>query len=228
MKVLIFSTKKEAVEAAVKVILKQVKTKPNSTLGLASGSTVIPIYNLLSKKTSMSKTKTFNLDEYTSTKNTLRKFMQKHLFIKTKIKKQNIHFPNAINPKNYDREIENAGGIDLQILGIGQNGHIAFNEPCSQFSSKTRKIKLSSSTRKSNSHFFKSPKQVPTHAVTMGLATIMSSKKIILIATGKNKAEAIAKTILSKPSAKTPASILQNHKDTIIILDKTAASGLKK
>ena len=153
--------------------------------------------------------------------------MDKHLFKKVNINKKNVYFPTA-NGKAYENAIKHAGGIDLQILGIGKNSHIAFNEPGSSFKSKTRKVKLSKETRKDNSGFFKSKKEIPKYAITMGISTIMKSKKIVLLATGKNKAEAIAKAIQSEPSTKTPASILQRHKDTIIILDKTAASGLKK
>lgn len=228
MKVLILQNQKQAVKKVFEIIIKELKKKPKLNLGLATGKTMVPLYKLLSKNTTLRNVKTFNLDEYISKENLMRKFMQKHLFKKSKIKEENIYFPNKKNPREYDTLIKKLKGIDVQILGIGTNGHIAFNEPGSSFKSKTRKIKLSSTTIRDNSLSFHSKKEIPKYALTMGLSTIMKSKKIILLATGKSKAEAIAKTIQSKSSIKVPASILQKHKNTTIILDKDAASKMKR
>ena len=175
----------------------------------------------------LSNIKIFSLDEYASlsplNKNSYHHFMHEHLFSKINIKKENTNFPEEEKPFFYDKIIKKSGGLDLAILGIGVNGHIAFNEPGSSIKSKTRLVKLAQSTINSNSRFFNNNK-VPKKAITIGISTILSSRKIILIATGKNKAEIIAKTLSSKPSSKIPASFLKRNKKTLVILDKDAAS----
>ena len=238
MDLIILKNKEEAVKKAAKLISKEMNKKPFLVLGLASGKTMIPLYNELvnlyrKRKINFSKAKTFNLDEYQNVeeKYSLRSFMDKHLFSKINLKKENICFlPTKADKKackNYETKIKSARGIDLQILGIGRNAHIAFNEPESSFKSQTRIVKLASSTRKANSNFFPSIKYVPTKAATMGLSTILKSKKIILLATGKNKAKAISVALKQKPNKKSPAGILQRHKQTIFILDKEAAANTK-
>ena len=153
-------------------------------------------------------------------------FMQKHLFKNIGLKKRNIHFPSTKKPSNYDRIIKKSGGLDLTILGIGINGHIAFNEPGSKINSRTRIVKLTNETIKSNSRFFKNRK-TPNKSLSIGISTILKSKKIILIATGKNKAEIISEVIKTKPSSKIPATFLKKHKRVIFLLDKEAAAKLK-
>jgi glucosamine-6-phosphate deaminase len=212
-KTLIFPTKKQAANYAANLIAKQIKKKPSSVLGLATGKTMIPLYKALtSKKINFSKVQTFNLDKYLDGKQTYKKFMEKHLFNKINIKKQNTHFPT----KNYEQELKK---IDLQILGIGRNGHIAFNEPGSFFNSMTRKVKLTAQTIRVN--------KSPPYALTMGIGTILKAKKIILLAFGKHKADAVARAINNEPTKKIPASALQFHKNVLFILDKQAAIKLK-
>jgi len=230
MKVLILKNKKEVAEKVSVMIAREIKNNPKVLLGLPTGETVIPLYQYLSflidkDKIDTSKIKTFNLDEYlnVSDEDSLYNFMKDNLFNNINIQQENIHFPEEKKPSAYDKLIKKSGGLDLTILGIGVNGHIAFNEPSSSIKSKTRIVKLTHSTINSNSRFFKNNK-VPKKAITMGISTILSSKKIILIATGKNKAEIIAKTISSKPSPKIPATFLKRHKKTLVILDKDAAS----
>lgn len=236
MEIIIGKNKKESIKKAVSIISKIVKKKPKSVLGLATGNTVIPLYKELVKKykkneINFSKVSTFNLDEYSglseNDKKSFHYFMNKYFFNHVNISKKNIHFPNS-NFKKYEKMIFASGGIDLQILGIGHNGHIGFNEPGSSFNSKVRKIKLSDDTRKFNYKFFRQSKSVPKHAFTMGIKTIMNSKKIILLAFGKEKAEAIAKTIHGKITTKVPASILRKHKNVIFIIDKKASGKLKQ
>lgn len=213
-KVLIFSTKKEAVSYAVDLIVKQVKSKPSSVLGLATGKTMIPFYDLLSsKKLNFSKVQTFNLDKYIDGKKRYRRFMDEYLFDKINIKKENTYFPTD----NYEQELKR---IDLQILGIGRNGHIAFNEPGSLFKSKTRKVKLSAQTVRVN--------KSPAYALTMGIGTILKAKKIILLAFGEHKSKAVAKAINGPRTTKVPASALQSHGNVLFILDKQAAQSLNK
>lgn len=236
MEIIIAKSKKESINKAASIISSTIKKKPKSILGLATGNTVIPLYKELVKKykkneINFSKVSTFNLDEYSNLnendKKSFHYFMNKYFFNHVNISKKNIHFPGS-NSEKYEKEIKKSGGIDLQILGIGHNGHVGFNEPGSSFHSKTRKIKLSGDTRKFNSKFFRLSKNIPKHAFTMGIKTIMNSKKIILLAFGKEKAEAIAKTIHGKITTKVPASILRKHKNVIFIIDKKAAGKLKQ
>jgi len=236
MKVIVVKNKRDSIKKAASIITNFVKKKPKSVLGLATGSTMIPLYKEMVKKykkkeIDFSRISTFNLDEYSDLKKNDKKsfhyFMDKYLFSHINIDKNKVHFPNS-NFKKYESEIKNLGGIDLQILGIGHNGHIGFNEPGSSFQSKTRKVKLSSDTRISNYKFFRLFGNVPKSAFTMGIKTIMNSEKIILLAFGKEKAKAIAKTLDGKITEEVPASILRKHKDVVFIIDKKAAAELKR
>lgn len=222
---------------AADIIADFVKQNQKCVLGLATGSTVLGTYSFLCKKYKNKEIKfdqltTFNLDEYSGLdvghKQSYHYFMKKNLFSKTDIDNKKTFFPTdfAPNHKNYDKKIKEAGGIDLQILGIGRNGHIGFNEPGSKFSSLTREISLSKTTIKDNSRFFKNIKEVPKKSVTMGIDTIMKAKTVILLANGKNKKDAIFKSLFGKVSEKVPASVLQKHNNVIFIIDK-AAAGLK-
>jgi len=182
------------------------------------------------------KVKTFNLDEYygldSKDPQSYHYFMDKNLFSQINIDKKNVVIPNGMVSvakiktycDNYENLICKSGGIDLQILGIGQNGHIGFNEPGSSLHSKTRLVKLTPETIKANSRFFKNKSEVPTQAISMGLATIFCAKKIILLASGQDKARAIKKLFATNPNPLLPASILIDHADTTVIVDKLAAS----
>ena len=157
--------------------------------------------------------------------------MNHNLFDHIDIDKKNTHVPSGLNTDeaaSYDVMIEKAGGIDLQILGIGSNGHIAFNEPGTPLHSYTHVVELKESTRKDNARFFNSMDEVPTHAVSMGLASILKAKKIVLIATGQNKAKAIQALVEGDVTTSLPASVLKNHPDATIYVDEAAASLLKK
>jgi glucosamine-6-phosphate deaminase len=242
MKVIVANNPTIASRHAASIITQQLHKKPNTTFLLPTGSTPLPLYQLLTEKVktediSFAHTKTFNLDEYLGLETThpqsYHHFMHKNLFNKINIRKNNISIPSS-KPKNpqfyckkYDAKIAKYG-IDLAIIGIGQNGHLAFNEPGTSFSSKTHVTNLSSSTIKANSRFFSSTKQVPQQAITVGLDTIMSANKIILLAFGKNKAQAISSAMEGNITEQVPASILQKHKDVTIILDSPAAKELKK
>jgi len=183
------------------------------------------------EKIDFSKVKTFNVDDYLGlspkNKSSYTYYMNKHFFSKVNIRQENTFMPDK-NIKNFGKLIKKAGGIDLQLLGIGINGHIGYNEPGSQINSKDRKVKLSKSTRRVNLKWFKSISEEPKYAVTMGISTILKSRKIILLADGKKKANAISKAIESPISGKTPASFLRKHKNCYFFLDKKAASKLTK
>lgn len=213
MKVVI-AGKKEAVKKTALIVKRLIDKKPNAVLGLAAGFTMIHLYREIARlykkgKIDFSKVRSFNLDEYVNNKE-FHKYMNKHLFSKINIKKENTHFPSFSGAK-YDKEIKKSGGIDLCLLGLGKNAHIAFNEPGSSFKSATRKIRVVSNNRK---------------AYTMGIKTIMNSRKIILLAFGTQKADAVAKSLKEKISEDIPASVLRKHKDATFILDKSAAGKL--
>ncbi len=222
------------------IIKEEINRKPNLILGLATGSTPVGTYEELIKmhkeeNLDFSKVTTFNLDEYIGLSpehpNSYHIYMEENLFNHINIEKENTHVPNGEAEdieeycKNYDKGIEELGGIDLQILGIGENGHIAFNEPAEELTLGTHVTGLTESTINANSRFFDSIEEVPKTAITMGLGSIMKAKKIILLASGKNKAQVI-KELLKEEYTTTsiPATMLLLHPDVTVILDEEAAS----
>ena len=239
MNVLIFDTEEQIGIAAGNYMCGQVLQKPNSVLGLATGSTPLKPYGQmidLYKKgvVDFSKVTTFNLDEYVNLdvndKNSYHSFMHENLFDHINIPEESINFlnGNASDPEKeceeYENKIKKAGGIDIQLLGIGSNGHIAFNEPSDCFQRWSHVVNLKESTVKDNSRFFKSIEEVPTQAVTMGIGSIMQAKKILIIAIGENKAKAIKQLINGNVTPQCPASVLQFHTDVTLMLDRGAAS----
>ncbi|GHU49128.1 glucosamine-6-phosphate deaminase [Bacilli bacterium] len=194
--------------AAAKSLIETVTSKPNAILGLATGGTMVPVYahmvsDFMSHHTNYQFTHTFNLDEYINlnplySSESYCSFMNNHLFDKININKTNIHFPNSKDPAYYDTLIKNSGGIDVQLVGVGVNGHIGFNEPGSSIDSITRVVQLTDSTIKANSRFFGGDDNlVPKFAVSMGIQTILNARKIILVATDINKANAIKHILLN-------------------------------
>ena len=227
---------------AAQIVGSQMILNPKSILGLATGSTPIGMYKNLIKMyeeglIDFSKTTTFNLDEYyqlpINNDQSYHYFMDENLFNHININRENIHIPNGMADDIdaecvlYDKMIDD-NGIDIQVLGIGNNAHIGFNEPTINFNKGTHIVTLDESTREANARFFNSLDEVPTKAITMGTGSIFKSKKILLLASGINKAEAIYNTVHGKITPEVPSSILQFHKDVIIILDKEAASLLSE
>ena len=224
---------------AAQIIGSQITLKPNSVLGLATGSTPIGMYqNLITMyKEGLIDFKnitTFNLDEYyklaIDNNQSYHYFMNENLFNHVNIPRENIHIPNGLAEdiekecKSYDESID-AHGIDIQVLGIGNNAHIGFNEPTINiFNKGTHVVTLDESTREANARFFNSIDEVPTKAITMGVGSIFKSKKILLLASGKSKAQAIYDTVHGQVTSQVPASILSLHSDVIMVLDKEAAS----
>lgn len=238
MEIKIFKTAEEIGVAVSKIFTDEVKSNPSCVLGLATGATPIPTYkNIIATYNeggiSFKDVKTYNLDEYCnlpkSDKNSYYTFMHEQLFNGLDILEENVHFldGNAVDCeaecKRYDNEINEAGGIDIQLLGIGNNAHIGFNEPADDFTDGSFKVQLTESTINANKIYF-DENPMPTHALTMGINQIMSAKKIILIATGPKKAEAIKNMVKGPVTAQVPASILQNHADVLIFLDEEAAA----
>lgn len=239
MNVLVFESEEQIGIAAGNYMCGQVLQKPDSVLGLATGSTPLKPYsqmiNLYKKGViDFSKVTTFNLDEYVNIdvtdKNSYHSFMHENLFNHINIPEESINFLNGnaedLNKEceEYEEKIKKAGGIDIQLLGIGSNGHIAFNEPSDCFQRWSHVVNLKESTVKDNSRFFKSIEDVPTQAVTMGIGSIMQAKKILIIALGENKAKAIKQLISGNVTPQCPASVLQFHTDVTLMLDKGAAS----
>ena len=237
--VYVFDTYEEASLAAAEVVASEMKKKPEFLLGLATGSTPVRLYRALIEKNrageiDFSRVKTYNLDEYypidPKNEQSFLAFMKANLFDHVNLPKENIHIPNgaAVDPAaeadRYEKELLAIGGVDLQVLGIGSDGHIGFNEPADEFILPTHLVTLTEQTITDNSRFFRAKSDVPTHALTMGVGAIMRAKKCILIANGKNKAEAIRGAILGNPTPKNQASVLQFHRDVTFFLDKDAAS----
>jgi len=223
------------------IIAKEIKSNPNTVLGLATGSTPIGAYRELvrmyrEEALDFSSVSTFNLDEYyglaPNHEQSYAYFMKNNLFHHVNIELKNTHIPNGIAEnileecQKYDDLIEEKGGIDLQLLGIGANGHIGFNEPSEELLIGTHFVDLAENTMKANSRFFNSIEEVPKQAVTMGIGSIMKAKKILLLACGENKAEIISKIINGKCSTRIPASILQVHPHVTIVVDREISEHL--
>ena len=237
IQVKICDTSDDVARAAASEIAALVLQKPDAVLGLATGSTPVRTYAELVRMNrdglSFSQLTTFNLDEYWGIDGThpqsYRYFMNHTFFNGTDIQPWNTHVPNGLavdadlECEAFETRIRACGGVDLWLLGIGRNGHIAFNEPGSAPDSRTRLVDLTESTIAANSRFFERVEDVPKQALTAGLATICEAKRIILLATGTDKAGAIARAVQGVPHSSCPASFLQTHSDCMFILDREAA-----
>ncbi len=238
MKIIRVKNYQELSKKASEIFISLLKEKPSATLGLATGSSPIGLYQNLvksyqNKEISFKNVKTFNLDEYCKLPKdhpeSYYSFMYRNLFSHVDINKDNIHLPSGEAEDlqeeclAYNNLLKNTL-IDLQVLGIGSNGHIGFNEPGTPFKQETFIVTLAQKTREDNKRFFNSLDEVPTQAITMGINNIMQAKKIVLIASGKSKANAINKLVNGPLTEAFPASILQNHPDVTIIVDEEAAS----
>ena len=238
MDIKIFNNAAEIACAAAQLYKELIAQKPNAVLGLATGATPVPTYKKIIElynngEISFKDVTTFNLDEYCdldkNDKNSYYTFMHENLFNHVDIKEENVNFLDGnaedcdAESKHYAEAIKAAGGIDLQLLGIGTNGHIAFNEPADKFTDEAFKVTLTQSTIDSNQQYF-GDVPMPRYAITMGIGSIMRSKKILLIATGEKKAKAIKAMVSGEITPQIPCSILNEHKDVIIMLDKAAAS----
>lgn len=221
---------------AASYVSRKVQENPHIVLGLATGSTPTGMYEQLIKDhitsgTSYQNVATFNLDEYVrmnkKNPNSYYAFMEKHFFQHIDIQNELTFIPDGMStdPKMecniYEEKLKNYGPIDLQILGLGANGHIGFNEPGTSFSSRTHIVELTDSTRKANSRFFEDIKDVPTHAITMGIASIMEAKEILLLIAGANKRQAYEQLLYGEISEDFPASILKKHPCVRILADQS-------
>ena len=238
MDIKIFNNAEEIAVAAAQLYKELIVQKPNAVLGLATGATPVPTYKKIIElynngEISFKEVTTFNLDAYCdldkNDKNSYYTFMHENLFNHVDIKEENVNFLDGnaedcdAESKRYAEAIKAAGGIDLQLLGIGTNGHIAFNEPADKFTDEAFKVTLTQSTIDSNQQYF-GDVPMPRYAMTMGIGSIMRSKKILLIATGEKKAKAIKAMVSGEITPQIPCSILNEHDDVIVMLDKAAAS----
>lgn len=237
MKFIVCDNYDEMSKEAGKIVIDVLKAKDNAILGLATGSTPVGLYKELIKsyengEISFENVKSFNLDEYYPIKKTNDQsyyyFMNDNLFSHVNIKPENTDIPNGeaddavAECANYDKRVEESAGVDVQILGIGQNGHIGFNEPDTKLDCGTHLTKLTQNTIEANSRFFASIEEVPTAALTMGIGTIMKARKIILLASGANKKEAVAALKDSYLNCNVPATMLKLHDDVTVICDNEA------
>ena len=243
MQVIVKKSYEEMSKLAARMFAEVVRRKPRCMLGLATGSTPLGTYAELirmHKKEGLdfSQVVTFNLDEYVGLDRTHNQsywyFMYRNLFKHINVRLQNVHVPDGkaadieAHCAWYDEEIERLGGIDIQLLGLGGNGHIAFNEPGTGVFSRTNWVALDKRTIEDNSRFFKRKSDVPRYALTMGVGTILEARKVVLLANKESKADAVAAAVEGPVTAIVPASALQLHPDCTFIVDKAAASKVKR
>lgn len=240
MKVIVCKNTEELADEALKVMLDVIKSKESPIIGLATGSSPIGLYNAMIRDhkengTSYKNVKSVNLDEYVGlgieSDQSYVYFMNDNLFKSIDIDKKNTNLPNG-KAADMNAECERYTALldsmpqDIQLLGIGGNGHIGFNEPGTPFDSTTHIVELQERTRLDNARFFSSLDEVPTHAITMGIKNIMNAKKILVVANGKGKADAVYSMVKGEITEACPASVLQKHNDVIVIVDEDAASKL--
>jgi len=243
MEVVIKETPEEMSKLSAELIAEVVRRKPRAVLGLATGSTPLGTYKELirlhkQEGLDFSRVVTFNLDEYVGLAHdhpqSYHYFMWENLFKHININAKNVHIPDGTSKdipgwcRWYEEQIVKAGGLDVQLLGIGSNGHIAFNEPGSSLGSRTRVKTLDEKTRQDNTRFFRNMNEVPKYAITMGIGTIMDSRQLILLANGAGKADAIRMTCEGAITAMVPATIVQLHPKATIIVDRQASSKLTR
>jgi len=234
----------DAVAAALaERVASALRDKPDAVLGLASGRTPVDGYAEMQRlhaagQMDWSRASTFNLDEFAGISGdhpgSFRTFMEEHLFNGVNLRPERVHFLNGAagdldaECEHYESAIAAAGGIDLQLLGIGSNGHIGFNEPGDDLPLRTHRVTLMESTRRGNAALFgNDPRKVPTEALSMGIGTILHARRIVLVATGEKKAECIRQTINGRITTRVPASLLQVHTDVELLLDREAASKIR-
>lgn len=239
MKILVCKDYEELSLKSAEIIVNQINQKKDSVLGLATGGTPVGMYKELVKsyregKVDFGKVITFNLDEYYGVDheniNSYHYYMKTNFFDHVNVERKNINIPNGMSKdiekecREYDEKIQNMGGIDLQVLGVGLNGHIGFNEPAKELMSGTHITDLTKETINANARFFEDISQVPTRAITMGMATILRSKKIVVLINGKNKSKIFEKITGKKITTQIPATLLQLHPDVTIVVDEQAAT----
>ena len=226
---------------AADIVAGKIREHPDAALGFATGGTPIGLYRELVRRhvaegLDFSRITTFNLDEYLGLpaehEQSYHYFMHKHLFSQVNVQPDRVHIPDGLAPNPtahctwYEDKISHCGGLELQILGIGTNGHLGFNEPGASLGSRTRVVALARTTRQDNARFFNSIDEVPAEAITMGIGTILEAKTVLLLASGSGKAQAISASLEGPVTAMVPASALQLHPDVHVVIDRAAAASL--
>lgn len=234
MEIIVCKDNNELSSKAAELVGDTLYQKENPILGLATGSTPERLYEILIENNkqgdiTFEHAASFNLDEYVglagTDPNSYRYFMDEHLFNHIDIKKERTHIPDGLSKdmeaacKNYEEQIKSAGQVDLQILGLGLNGHIGFNEPGTDFAGRTRVVELDETTREANARFFNSIDDVPTQAITMGIASIMEAEQIVLLVQGEKKAAILKEVINGEVTNQVPASVLQRHPNVTVLTD---------
>lgn len=242
MTITVLDSREQVAGALAERVASVLRATPHAVLGLASGRTPVEGYAEMQRlhaagQMDWSRASTFNLDEFAGIHGhhpgSFRTFMQNHLFGGVNLRPERIHFLNGAvtdldaECERYEADIAAAGGIDLQLLGIGSNGHIGFNEPGDDLPVRTHRVTLTDSTRRDNAALFgNEPSKVPTEALSMGIGTILQARRIVLVATGEKKAECIRQTLNGRITTRVPASMLQVHREVELLLDREAASRL--
>jgi len=241
MRIAVFRDAEQADRLGAEILFKEIREKSNPKLGLATGSSPVGIYRQLAElyrrnPCSFKHVSTYNLDEYVGLPEdhpqSYAAFMREHLFQHLDMERRNIHIPNGIAESaedeclRYEMLLQEAGNLDIQLLGIGLNGHIGFNEPGKNLSSETHLVTLTEETRRANARWFLSEEQTPRQAITMGVGPIMKAKKVLFIAQGEEKSAIIHEAFLGPITTRCPASLLQLHPNLVVLLDEAAASGL--
>lgn len=242
MNILTFKSEERLNETAANIIAGIVQVKPDAILGLATGGTPVGIYKELVKLNqegivSFKQVTTFNLDEYVGIdpahEQSYRHYMQQHLFNHVDINQDRTHVPNGnaddlqAECVRYEQAIREAGQLDIQLLGIGHNGHIGFNEPADELVSDTHVVELAEETRNANSRYFASEEEVPKQAITMGIGSILKAKKLMLVVKGADKAEIVKRALQGPITTACPASLLQTHPNLVVLVDEAAGSKLQ-
>lgn len=244
MHVVIHATAQRAAAAAAALVVRHLSRNPRLVMGLPTGNTPIPMYRALVRayrhgRADFSKATTFNLDEFAGLgrgdARSYHAFMQAQLFDHVNLPAARAHVPDgrAANWRReaarYERQITRAGGLDLVVLGVGENGHLGFNEPDDALVARTHRVVLRPETRRANAHLFGGRwRDVPTHALSMGIGTILSARSAVLLATGATKARVVARALTGPVTTRVPASLLQTHPDVVVVLDRDAAAALPK
>jgi len=242
MKVVTYASASRAAAAAAALVVKQLSRQPRLVLGLPTGNTPIPMYRALVRahlrgRADFSHVITFNLDEFAGIgpddPGSYRAFMQQVLFAHVNLRPGRAHVLDGLatdwrrEAARYEHMIARAGGLDLVVLGVGTNGHLGFNEPADRLEARTHRVTLHPQTRRANAHLFGGAwKSVPTHALSMGIGTILTARRAVLLATGTNKARIVAQALTGPVTTRVPASLLQTHPDVVVVLDREAAGAL--
>jgi glucosamine-6-phosphate deaminase len=234
MRVLVASSALAASRIVARIVARTLQDQPDAVLGLPTGRTMIPVYESLVRLNrrglaSFKRATTFNLDEFvglpTSHPGTYRAFMARHLFDRVDLARAAAHFPGTdAGAGNYDEAIRRAGGLDLCLVGIGRNGHVGFNEPAGRLHARTHRVRLLAASRRANAYLFSGQmRNVPRFAMSMGIGTILQSRALVLLATGRDKALVVRSAFNGRVSTRVPASLLQAHPNVLVVLDRAAA-----